>query len=762
MPDAVTPSPSPRQTPSTPRATPAALGTVLDLPGRLGAGWTVGSTDVSGNIVLTKPDGDSTRSITISETTYARVKNLRVNKNRRKPMKRLFAREQTLLVPGTNDLRVIADDAAGNRALVSGMVHGQFVQKWMDVKDVNRAATQPGFVGDGFFAGLGVSPVSQKPSETAKKDERETEAHPQTTADQKSSRTKATLQPVSSEPPDRSNVTVTQQNLDAIHQAEARTEENDDGVEDDATAKTVAPVEPMTSETPKPPSGVTVVKQKVKVLSDNKAQIVKQKVQVLTDNNRASYVPAVAKVDPHHSELSEQFQTRIQTTITQFRERARELGVDISQVDESDLKGLAKVLEQEAARFENDLGDRHKSEGELSRLENLEAEAHNIIKVDSLVASSHSSDSPFNAPEAMVALSRILPARMQYPESSHEQDISPSEETIIQETIELYRRQQRDRRAAPVASSSTGNGSIGVPLPVAPITAIPKPIPIGVPQLPSRTWNAMQPKSSGRQIIHRRNRVLGLSPSATVGADLAMDQQRDRHDPDARTRALSTSGGLGHATTMPTPAPHGTEAEEEDVPRTEQTDRAQMDAQSRKMQESKALMTGETPEDFDDAQTAETPLPTEPPPLTIESLDKERAAQFQQQQNMKQMQGQSVADAFEAEQKKQLLARELARQWRMVNMTNIAHGTVDVLGLFVALVTMNVQMMNKLSLKLPMIPPTTFPVEDGGVVCADCCACFGCMSLLAIIIGIVLLFLFPLYRIVSSGAFQALSQAFTF
>jgi len=98
----------------------------------------------------------------------------------------------------------------------------------------------------------------------------------------------------------------------------------------------------------------------------------------------------------------------------------------------------------------------------------------------------------------------------------------------------------------------------------------------------------------------------------------------------------------------------------------------------------------------------------------------------------------SIRGNLEALRKAQKTAQAT---WNLIKTGELAAG-MSIVSLLVLIITANLQMINKYTFKMPLVPPTFF-VEDAIIVCIDCALCANsCLSV----------FLFPLFLIPLIGA----------
>ncbi len=160
--------------PSAPRPEPVVVGFPLDLPGRFGSGWTVAGADRRGNVILSKPAGQSgLTTITIPPDAYTAIKTSRANRRKNKPLKQLTQINEIPPVPDS-DLRVLGFDSSqpGRQimVLVEGKVDGTFVKQWVDAKLLNKTnfANDPSTAKTELLKGLGMEKAVEPEKEKTK------------------------------------------------------------------------------------------------------------------------------------------------------------------------------------------------------------------------------------------------------------------------------------------------------------------------------------------------------------------------------------------------------------------------------------------------------------------------------------------------------------------------------------------------------------------------------------------------------------------
>ncbi len=116
------------------------VGRRLDLPGRDGRGWTVAGVDPkSGDVILTRPQGETVVTLTISSEQYEKLKTVGPNARYRKPSLRF--RLGDVYTSGERSANVAAYDDVGKRALVETQEDGQAIRRWVDASALDRVST---------------------------------------------------------------------------------------------------------------------------------------------------------------------------------------------------------------------------------------------------------------------------------------------------------------------------------------------------------------------------------------------------------------------------------------------------------------------------------------------------------------------------------------------------------------------------------------------------------------------------------------------
>ncbi len=784
MPDpATTPIPQqPAPTPVEPIITVEAR-RILDLPGRFGNGWTVAGENLRGQVVLTHPDGDGVRSLTISKDAYEKVKALRMNRARQKPPKRFFRLQQELLLPNSS-LRVKADDVAGGKALVSGTVKGEYVQRWVDAKTVNRAVFNPTEAVASVFEELGVI------AEPEKKEEKET---------------KISAKPVGIEKKEIvEKVKVTEQEAEVEPSAQliqpSTEEKTKKADEEEPAEETKKEEEEKKEDKPASVAGVGVVSQQAQgIEEESRAKIVKQKVIRLGGETPIGKMPTEAStqefkpITESSGEDAEQAvatvkisaeepptpSSEISITLELYRQRQRErksnatapfLRKEIEEL-EQEIEKNRQVLQQKAKTVGIELlpddnflpqeFERAGLEGQKNALtqkvKRLERKAVGRFRpADEILSAEEDAEEQTRISTAKAELDVARKELDQFNKTNGERMEKISTVTgdglRINEQVERLKHLKKRESGmaaqppqAPVSQEKTMSGAtqaavltaLETPLAGEPPQTIPKQTAVGIPQMPS----ASRPKPAALASGWKRQRLitLGVSPETATAVEINAQREEDRME-DARTRALGSAGGLGEAAPLPSYAKQLGTSAAEDVPRSDLSDRARVEETQKQMQAAKQAFTGEpSPELVPPPAEAPEAIPDLPPP---------EGEAPQPEQDLLRLRAQEAQSRRIAAQREQLRlsaqqetgAASAARAKQLKHAWHAAKGGSGVsgIGLLITLAILNIQFFNKLTFKAKSIPPTDFPVEDGLVVCADCLSCIGC--LLSMMVSVTIIF----------------------